>query len=185
MPEGAEEGIRKGIYKLETIEGSKGKVQLLGSGSILRHVREAAEILAKDYGVGSDVYSVTSFTELARDGQDCERWNMLHPLETPRVPYIAQVMNDAPAVASTDYMKLSLSRSVLTYRLTTTAYWVLMASVVPTAVRTCVTTSKLMLLLSWLRRWANWLNVAKSIKVVADAIAKFNIDADKVNPRLA
>ncbi|MWR17275.1 pyruvate dehydrogenase (acetyl-transferring), homodimeric type, partial [Escherichia coli] len=106
MPEGAEEGIRKGIYKLETIEGSKGKVQLLGSGSILRHVREAAEILAKDYGVGSDVYSVTSFTELARDGQDCERWNMLHPLETPRVPYIAQVMNDAPAVASTDYMKL-------------------------------------------------------------------------------
>lgn len=53
MPEGAEEGIRKGIYKLETIEGSKGKVQLLGSGSILRHVREAAEILAKDYGVGS------------------------------------------------------------------------------------------------------------------------------------
>ena len=78
---------------------SKGKVQLLGSGSILRHVREAAEILAKDYGVGSDVYSVTSFTELARDGQDCARWNMLHPLETPRVPYIAQVMNDAPAAA--------------------------------------------------------------------------------------
>lgn len=164
MPEGAEEGIRKGIYKLETIEGSKGKVQLLGSGSILRHVREAAEILAKDYGVGSDVYSVTSFTELARDGQDCERWNMLHPLETPRVPYIAQVMNDAPAVASTDYMKL-FAEQVRTYvPLTTTAYWVLMASVVPTAVRTCVTTLKLMLLMSWLRRWANWLNVAKSIR---------------------
>lgn len=80
MPEGAEEGIRKGIYKLETIEGSKGKVQLLGSGSILRHVREAAQIPAKDYGVGSDVYSVTSFTELARDGgianagTCCTRW---------------------------------------------------------------------------------------------------------------
>jgi len=97
MPEGAEEGIRKGIYKLDTLAGSKGKVQLLGSGSILRHVREAAKILADDYGVGSDIYSVTSFTELARDGQDCERWNMLHPTETPRVPYIAQVMNDAPA----------------------------------------------------------------------------------------
>lgn len=77
MPQGAEEGIRKGIYKLETLEGSKGKVQLLGSGAILRHVREAAQILAKDYGVGSDTYSVTSFTELARDSQDCERWNML------------------------------------------------------------------------------------------------------------
>ncbi|MGU0161423.1 hypothetical protein ACVXHB_21905 [Escherichia coli] len=88
---------------------------------------------------------MTSFTELARDGQDCERWNMLHPLETPRVPYIAQVMNDAPAVASTDYMKL-FAEQVRTYvPLTTTAYWVLMASVVPTAVRTCVTTSKLML----------------------------------------
>src|SRR5471032_2504489 len=106
MPEGAEEGIRKGIYKLETVEGSKGKVQLMSSGSILRHVRDAAQILSKDYGVGSDVYSVTSFTELARDGQDCERWNMLHPTETPRVPYVAQVMNDAPVVASTDYMKL-------------------------------------------------------------------------------
>ncbi|MFP2006662.1 transketolase-like TK C-terminal-containing protein [Klebsiella pneumoniae] len=117
-------GIRKGIYKLETIEGSKGKVQLLGSGFILRHVREAAQILAKDYGVGSDVYSVTSFTELARDGQDCERWNMLHPLETPRVPYIAQVMNDAPAVASTDYMKLFAEQVPLAYRLMITAYWV-------------------------------------------------------------
>lgn len=57
---------------------------------------------------------MTSFTELARDGQDCERWNMLHPLETPRVPYIAQVMNDAPAVASTDYMKL-FAEQVRTY----------------------------------------------------------------------
>ncbi|MCS5959626.1 hypothetical protein LNP74_01080 [Klebsiella pneumoniae subsp. pneumoniae] len=108
-------------------------------------MREAAQILAKDYGVGSDVYSVTSFTELARDGRDCERWNMLHPLETPRVPYIAQVMNDAPAVASTDYRNCSLSRFVLTYRLMITAYWVPMASVVPTAVKTCVTTSKSML----------------------------------------
>ncbi|MEY0169232.1 pyruvate dehydrogenase (acetyl-transferring), homodimeric type, partial [Escherichia coli] len=106
MPEGVEEGIRKGIYKLASVEGSKGKVQLLGSGSMMRHVREAADILSAEYGIGSDVYSVTSFTELARDGQDCERWNMLHPSEAPRVPYIAQVMNDAPAVASTDYMKL-------------------------------------------------------------------------------
>lgn len=82
MPAGAEEGIRKGIYKLETLEGKKGKVQLLGSGSILRHVREAAQILANDYGVGSDVYSVTSFTELARDGgivsagTCCTRWKL-------------------------------------------------------------------------------------------------------------
>ena len=106
MPEGVEEGIRKGIYKLETLTGDKGKVQLLGSGAILRHVREAGQILSSEYGISSDIYSVTSFTELAREGQDCDRWNMLHPSETPRVPYITQVMNDAPAVASTDWMKL-------------------------------------------------------------------------------
>ncbi|MDP1211656.1 pyruvate dehydrogenase (acetyl-transferring), homodimeric type, partial [Klebsiella pneumoniae] len=73
MPEGAQEGIRKGLDKLETIAGSKAKVQLLGSGSILRHEREAAQNLPKDNGVGSDVNSVTSCTELERDGQDCER----------------------------------------------------------------------------------------------------------------
>ena len=108
MPKGAEEGIRKGLYKFETVEakGNKGHVQLLGSGAIFRHVREAAQILANEYGVSSDVYSVPSFTEVAREGADAVRWNMLHPTETPRVPYIAQVMNDAPAVAATDYMKL-------------------------------------------------------------------------------
>ncbi len=186
MPAGAEEGIRKGIYKLETLAGSKGKVQLLGSGSILRHVRDAAKILAEEYGVGSDVYSVTSFTELARDGQDCERWNMLHPTETPRVPYIAQVMNDAPAVASTDYMKLfaeqvrnfvpasdfrvlgtdgfgrSDSRENLRHHFEVDASYVVVAALGELAKRGELSAS-----------------------VVAEAITKFNIDADKVNPRLA
>lgn len=107
MPAGAEEGIRKGIYKFETVTGQgKGKVQLLGSGAILRHVREAAQLLASDFGVTSDVYSVTSFTELAREGSAVERDNMLNPQNKAKVPYIAQVMNDAPAVAATDYMRL-------------------------------------------------------------------------------
>lgn len=107
MPKGAEEGIRKGIYKFETVTGQgKGKVQLLGSGAILRHVREAAKLLADDFGVTSDVYSVTSFTEVARDGADVERWNLLHPEAEARKSYIAQVMNDAPAVAATDYIRL-------------------------------------------------------------------------------
>ena len=107
MPKGAEEGIRKGLYKFEHVQGKgKGDVQLLGSGAILRHVREAAQILANDYGISSDVYSAPSFTEAAREGADAVRWNMLHPTETPRVPYVAQVMNDKPAVAATDYMKL-------------------------------------------------------------------------------
>lgn len=107
MPKGAEEGIRKGIYKFETVTGQgKGKVQLLGSGAILRHVREAAQLLADDFGVSSDVYSVTSFTELAREGNEIERYNTLHPEEEAKVPYIAKVMNDAPAIAATDYMRL-------------------------------------------------------------------------------
>lgn len=107
MPKGAEEGIRKGIYKFETVTGQgKGKVQLLGSGAILRHVREAAQLLANDFGVSSDVYSVTSFTELAREGNEIERYNTLHPEEEAKVPYIAKVMNDAPAIAATDYMRL-------------------------------------------------------------------------------
>lgn len=106
IPNGAEEGIGKGIYLLESLPGKKSKLQLMGSGAILRHVREAAQILSQQYDIASDVYSVTSFTELARDGQDCERWNMLHPAETPKVPYVAQILHQAPVIASTDYMKL-------------------------------------------------------------------------------
>ncbi|VFP84231.1 Pyruvate dehydrogenase E1 component [Candidatus Erwinia haradaeae] len=106
MPVGVENGIRKGIYKLRTKNGNRGKVQLLGSGAILRHVCQAADILYENYDIGSDIYSVTSFTELARDGQQCARWNMLHPTAIPRIPYITQIMNAAPAIASTDYMKL-------------------------------------------------------------------------------
>ncbi|MDX3772523.1 pyruvate dehydrogenase (acetyl-transferring), homodimeric type [Chromatiaceae bacterium AAb-1] len=105
MPAGAEEGIRRGIYKLESVNGSKGKVQLMGSGTILNEVRKAAQILSSDYGVGSDVFAVTSFNELARDGQDCDRFNMLHPDAAEKVPYITTVLGKAPAIAATDYMK--------------------------------------------------------------------------------
>ncbi|MGL6314717.1 pyruvate dehydrogenase (acetyl-transferring), homodimeric type [Vibrio sp. WXL103] len=105
MPEGAEEGIRKGIYKLETYTGTKGKVQLMSSGTIMNEVRKAAQILSDDYGIASDVYSVTSFNEVTRDGQAAERFNMLHPEAEAQVPYIAQVMGTEPAIAATDYMK--------------------------------------------------------------------------------
>ncbi|MCR9705784.1 pyruvate dehydrogenase (acetyl-transferring), homodimeric type [Vibrio cholerae] len=105
MPAGAEEGIRKGIYKLETHAGNKAKVQLMSSGTIMNEVRKAAQILSEEYGIASDVYSVTSFNELARDGQACDRFNMLHPEAEVKVPYIAQVMGTEPAIAATDYMK--------------------------------------------------------------------------------
>ncbi len=108
MPQGVEEGIVKGIYKLESVAGSgKGKVQLMGCGTILEQVRKAAQALAKDFGISTDVFSVTSFNELARDGQAVERWNMLHPTETAKVPYVSTVLaKDAPAIVATDYMKI-------------------------------------------------------------------------------
>jgi pyruvate dehydrogenase E1 component len=107
MPEGAEEGIKKGIYLFSKGSRKKTRVQLFGAGTILREVIEAAELLENDFGIAADVWSVTSFNELRRDGIDCERWNMLHPSEKPRVSYIEQTMADTkgPIVAATDYMR--------------------------------------------------------------------------------
>lgn len=115
MPAGAEEGIIKGIYKLRGIANGdatvakkfKHHVRLLGGGTILREVMKAAEMLETEWNIGAEIYSVTSFNELARDGLDVERWNMLHPNDEPRVPFITQVLgnDDAPVVSSTDYMK--------------------------------------------------------------------------------
>ena len=82
-------------------------MQLLGSGTILNEVLAAADMLESDFEVGADVWSVTSFTELRRDGIEVERWNMLHPLEEPRETYVAQSLKDraGPVVASTDYIR--------------------------------------------------------------------------------
>lgn len=116
MPKGCEEGIKKGMYLLEDGDSKaykvtskdKLRVRLLGSGTILREVRAAAEILRKDYKVSVDVWSATSFNELARDGQAAERWNMLHPEEKPKISYVEECLSsqEGPVIVSTDYMKL-------------------------------------------------------------------------------
>jgi pyruvate dehydrogenase E1 component len=104
---GTEEQIIKGMYLLE--EGAKKtpRVNLLGSGTILREVQAARDLLDADWGVSANVWSCPSFNELARDGQDCERFNLLHPADEPRVPYVTQLLSQhaGPVVASTDYMK--------------------------------------------------------------------------------
>jgi pyruvate dehydrogenase E1 component len=109
MPEGSEEGILKGLYRFRASSkaGAKHRAQLFGSGAILPEVIKAQEILESKYDVGADIWSVTSYSELYREGHACERWNMLHPGETPRVPYVAQCLNDAPGVlvAASDYVK--------------------------------------------------------------------------------
>lgn len=186
MPEGAEEGIRKGIYKLEAYAGDKAKVQLMGSGTILNEVRAAADILSKEYGIASDVFSVTSFNELARDGQACDRHNMLNPMADAQVPYIAQVMGTEPAIVATDYMKnyadqvrafipaesyrvlgtdgfgRSDSRENLRRHFEVNASYVVVAALTELAKRG---------------------DIEKS--VVAEAIEKFGIDTQKVNPLYA
>ncbi|HFQ4804279.1 TPA: pyruvate dehydrogenase (acetyl-transferring), homodimeric type [Vibrio vulnificus] len=186
MPAGAEEGIRKGIYKLETYTGSKGKVQLLSSGTIMNEVRKAAQILSDEYGIASDVYSVTSFNEVTRDGQACERYNMLHPEAEAQVPYIQTVMGTEPAIAATDYMKnyaeqvrafipaesykvlgtdgfgRSDSRENLRRHFEVNAGYVVVAALTELAKRG---------------------EVEKS--VIVDAIKKFDIDTEKTNPLYA
>ncbi|WP_102107003.1 pyruvate dehydrogenase (acetyl-transferring), homodimeric type [Oceaniglobus roseus] len=108
MPMGAEEGIIKGLYAVSR-EKKPGKkhVNLMGSGTILVQAMKAAAMLKEDFGVTSDIWSATSFNELARNGQDCARWNRLNPLSEPKVPYITETLKGAkgPIVIATDYMK--------------------------------------------------------------------------------
>jgi pyruvate dehydrogenase E1 component len=104
---GTEEEIIKGMYLL--LEGAKKtpRVNLLGSGTILRESMAAKELLEGEWGVAANVWSCPSFNELARDGQDCERWNLLHPQAEPRIPFVSQQLekHHGPVIASTDYMK--------------------------------------------------------------------------------
>jgi pyruvate dehydrogenase E1 component len=108
LPEGAREGILKGMYKLSDAGAAKGpRVQLMGSGTILREVMAAAEMLKKDWDVAADVWSCPSFNELRRDGIAAARWNLLHPTEKPRASYVEQCLaaTKGPVIASTDYMR--------------------------------------------------------------------------------
>ena len=110
MPDGAEEGILRGMYLLQEGQQRQGRprVQLLGSGTILREVIAAAGLLEADFGVTADIWSVPSFTQLRRDGLAAERWNMLHPTEPPRPSYVETCLAarpDGPVIASTDYIR--------------------------------------------------------------------------------
>ncbi|HJS39171.1 MAG TPA: pyruvate dehydrogenase (acetyl-transferring), homodimeric type [Burkholderiales bacterium] len=108
-PSSIVQGILKGMYLLrESKSKAKARVQLMGSGTILREVEAAAELLEKDWGVAADVWSATSFTELRRDGLAAERWNLLHPEGKPRTPYVTQALAaraPGPVVAASDYLK--------------------------------------------------------------------------------
>jgi pyruvate dehydrogenase E1 component len=95
-------------FKSSNKKNAQLRAQLFGSGTIMYEVLKAQEILEQKYGVAADVWSVTSYKQLYRDGNDCERWNMLHPGQIPRVPYVSGCLKDAPGVlvAASDYMKV-------------------------------------------------------------------------------
>ncbi|MFY2642898.1 pyruvate dehydrogenase (acetyl-transferring), homodimeric type [Achromobacter insuavis] len=107
MPEGAEAGILKGMYRLREGGPGEARAQLLGSGAILGETLAAADLLQQDFGVAADVWSVTSYSELRRDGQETERWNRLHPLDAARRGFVETRLADTrgPVIAATDYMK--------------------------------------------------------------------------------
>jgi pyruvate dehydrogenase E1 component len=109
MPEGdgVREGILRGIYRFKAAENGPAKAQLFGSGTILNEVLRAQQILAEKYNIAADVWSVTSYNELRRDGLDTERWNRLHPAAKERTPFVVEALGDAagPIVAASDYMK--------------------------------------------------------------------------------
>jgi pyruvate dehydrogenase E1 component len=108
MPEGAREGILRGIYKVKPAAKGKAAIHLFGSGTILNEALKAQAMLAEKYNVQADVWSVTSYTELRREALTCERWNRLHPAEPEKQPYILEALKgmEGPIVAASDYMKI-------------------------------------------------------------------------------
>jgi pyruvate dehydrogenase E1 component len=185
MPEGAAENIIKGMYQFKKGAASNNpRVQLLGSGTIFREVIAAAELLKQDWGVDADLWGCSSFNELARDGQDVTRWNLLHPTEPQRVTHVENCLKDTrgPVIAATDYIRLyadqirpwvsrkyvvlgtdgygrSDTREQLRHFFEVDRYWVTLAA---------------------LRALADEGQI--DIKKVAEAIKKYNLDPNKPNP---
>jgi pyruvate dehydrogenase E1 component len=184
---GQEEGIIKGLYLLQPGEKkSKQRVQLMGSGTILREVIAAAELLKKDWNVDADIWSAPSFTLLAREGQDAERWNMLHPTEKTRVPYVTQCLQDTtgPIVVATDYMKL-FAEQVRAFMPKGRSYKVLGTdgfgrSDSRTKLREFFEVNRYFVTVATLKTLAD--EGAIDASVVAKAIQKYGIDPNKPNP---
>ena len=188
MPKGVEQGILNGIYRLESHGRSRSKkVRLLGSGTILREVQSAARRLHEDYGVSSEVYSVTSFTELARNGADAARWNLLNPAEEPRRSHVAECLDgDWPVIASTDYVKAHAE--AIRGHFAAPSYRVLGTdgfgrSDTRAKLRDFFEVDERFVTLAALRELQDRQVVAAS--EVARAMADLGISADKANPRLA
>ena len=188
---GTEEQIIKGMYLLEEGVGAKKapRVNLMGSGTILRESMEARKLLESDWGVAANVWSCPSFNELTRDGQDCERWNLLHPTQTPRVPFVTQQLSAhaGPVVASTDYMK-NYAEQIRAFIPKDRSYRVLGTdgfgrSDFRSKLREHFEVNRHYIVVAALKALAD--EGAVPATKVAEAIQKYGIAADKINPLYA
>jgi pyruvate dehydrogenase E1 component len=184
LPAGAEEGIVRGMYLLREGGRKKKRVQLMGSGAILREVIAAADLLESEWGVSADIWSLTSCNELGRDGAAVVRWNMLHPLDEPRAPYVTQQLagRKGPAVAATDYVR-SYAEQLRPYvgrRYLTLGTDGFGRSDVRAQLRRFFEVDRYYVAVAALTALAEEGELER--KVVADAIRKYRVDPEKPNP---
>jgi pyruvate dehydrogenase E1 component len=188
MPKGAEEGIIKGLYLFKKggnkKPASKNRVQLMGSGAILREVIAAAELLSNDWDVDADIWSATSFTELARDARDCDRWNRLHPTKKARVPYVTQCFEGqaGPVIAATDYIQLYADkvRKWIPARYEVLGTDGFGRSDTRVQLRKHFEVNSVHVVVAALKALADEGTI--EVAIVAKAIKKYGIDPEKINP---
>jgi pyruvate dehydrogenase E1 component len=184
MPEGAEAGIIKGIYKFSQGGKAKLRLQLMGAGTILNEVREAAKILKETYSVESDIWSLTSVNEITREGQQVDRWNLLHPESKPKRAYLTEQLDGAegPVVIATDYMKnyAEQMRKYIDQPLTVLGTDGFGRSDSREALRSFFEVDRYFITVAALKALADQGSIKHS--VVSDAIKAFGIDPEKANP---
>jgi pyruvate dehydrogenase E1 component len=187
MPEGAAEGILRGMYLLHdagTANKKAQRVQLLGSGAILREVEAAAELLSSDWGVSADVWSATSFNQLRREGIDAERWSLLHPEEKPRLSYVEHCLSErkGPLVAATDYVRTFADqiRPYVKRRYVTLGTDGFGRSDLRRKLREFFEVNRYYVALAALKALADEGEIP--LKTVSEAIKKYGIDPAKPNP---
>ena len=187
MPKGAREGIVKGMYLLHEAKRPARKkverVQLMGSGTILREALAAAEMLREDFGIYADVWSATSFTELTREAQAVERWNMLHPQEAPKISYVQKCLqgHGGPVIAATDYVRMYAEqiRPFVPNRYTVLGTDGYGRSDMRSALRNFFEVDRRYIAVAALKSLADEGN---DMSRVSEAIARYDINPDKPNP---
>ncbi len=184
MPKGVEEGIIKGMYLFQKPNKGKAQIQLIGSGTILREVIAAADLLQDDFGIASNIWSATSMNELRREGLSVHRWNMLHPTKKAKVSYVESLLNDKaiPALAATDYMKVYADqiREFIPARYSVLGTDGFGRSDTRKQLRKFFEVNRYYVVVAALKTLADEGSVPA--KTVADAIKKYGIDPDKPEP---